>query len=82
MEMDTGHVDIQSRFVNALRTQGKAEYPISGALPCPYAGHHGRMFQNVDQLFDHAKAEHDEETESLTPDQAKEMLKKAALRLR
>jgi hypothetical protein len=82
MAMDTGHVDIQSKFVNALRTQGKAEYPISGALPCPYAGHHGRMFQSVEQLFAHAKAEHDGQIEGLNPDQAKEMLKKAALRLR
>jgi hypothetical protein len=75
-------VDIQSKFVNALRTQGKAEYPISGALPCPYAGHHGRMFQSIAQLYDHATDEHREEVENLEPDQAKEMLKKAALRLR
>jgi hypothetical protein len=75
-------VDIQSKFVNALRTQRKAEYPISGALPCPYAGHHGRMFQSITQLYDHAKDDHRDEVANLEPNQAKEMLKEAALRLR
>jgi hypothetical protein len=80
--MDTGTVDIQSKFVQALRTQGKAEYPLSGALPCPYPGHHGRMFQSVDQLHDHAKAEHASEVAKFKPGQARERLRDAALKLR
>jgi hypothetical protein len=80
--MDNAPVDIQSKFVNALRTQGKAEYPLSGALPCPYPGHHGRMFQSVDQLHDHAKAEHWKEIANYKPGQAKEKLRDAALKLR
>jgi hypothetical protein len=80
--MATGPADIQSKFVNALRTQGKAELPVSGALPCPYPGHHGRMFQNINQLYAHAKSEHLIQLEGLDPDQAKETLKQAALKLR
>ena len=79
--MNPGDV-LQSRFVNALRTQGKAEYPISSALPCPYPGHQGRIFQTVDQLFDHAKAEHTSDIEGIDPRQAREQLKEAALKLR
>jgi hypothetical protein len=81
-KMTTGPVDIQSKFVNALRTQGKAEFPISGALPCPYPGHHGRMFQNIEQLYDHATDEHSKEIKNIEPEQVKETLKKAALKLR
>jgi hypothetical protein len=80
--MDTGNVDIQSKFVNALRTQGKAEIPFSGALPCPYAGHNGRMFQSVEQLYDHAKTEHALQLASFKPGQARERLREAALKLR
>jgi hypothetical protein len=79
--MDTGNV-LQSKFANALRTQGKAEYPLSGALPCPYPGHHGRMFQSVDQLYDHAKAEHASQIATFKPSQARERLRDAALKLR
>jgi hypothetical protein len=80
--MDAVPIDIQSRFVNALRTQGKADYPLSGALPCPYPGHHGRMFQDINQLFDHASEDHHSEIAGLSPIQAKEKLKKAVLKLR
>lgn len=80
--MDAVNIDIQSKFVNALRTQGKADYPLSGALPCPYPGHHGRMFQDINQLFDHALDDHAAETAGLQPSQAKEKLKKAVLKLR
>ncbi|KAH8704679.1 hypothetical protein GQ44DRAFT_629914 [Phaeosphaeriaceae sp. PMI808] len=82
MDTNTGNIDIQSKFVKALRTQGKAEYPLSGALPCPYPGHHGRMFQSVDQLYDHAKTEHAAQIANLKPAQAREKLKDAALKLR
>ena len=34
------------------RPKRKAEFPLSGVLPCPYEGHHGRVFQSVDQLYD------------------------------
>jgi len=80
--MDNAPVDIQSKFVNALRTQQKAEYSLSSALPCPFPGHHGRMFQSIGQLWGHAKQAHDEEIAHLDPDQAKEKLKEAALKLR
>ncbi|CAO2651489.1 Nn.00g040590.m01.CDS01 [Neocucurbitaria sp. VM-36] len=79
--MNPGDV-VQSRFVHALRTQGKAEYPLTSALPCPYPGHHGRIFQTVDQLFDHAKTEHHSEIANLEPRQARAQLKEAALKLR
>jgi hypothetical protein len=80
--MDTGTVDIQSKFVQALRTQKKTEWPLTGALPCPYPGHHGRMFLNLDQLYDHAKAEHGPQIDGLKSGQAREQLKEAVIRLR
>ncbi|KAH8698017.1 hypothetical protein GQ44DRAFT_779325 [Phaeosphaeriaceae sp. PMI808] len=82
MDTNTGNIDIQSKFVKALRTQGKAEYSLSRALPCPYPGHHGRMFQSVNQLYNHAKTEHAAQIASLEPAQAREKLKNAALKLR
>jgi hypothetical protein len=73
---------VQSRFINALRTQGKADPALTGgALQCPYPGHHGRMFQSLDQLFDHAKAEHASQLHK-EPRQARAQLKEAALKLR
>lgn len=77
----TGHA-IQSKFVNALRTQGKAEVPLTGALPCPYPGHHGRMFQSIDQLYDHAKTEHARQVEGLKPKDAQKQLRDAVFNLR
>jgi hypothetical protein len=79
--MEPGNV-LQSKFANALRTQGKAEYTLSGALPCPYSDHDGRMFQSVDQLYDHAKAEHALQIAIFKPGQARESLRDAALKLR
>jgi hypothetical protein len=80
--MDPGKVDIQSKFVNALRTQAKAEYPLSAALPCPFPGDHGRIFQSVDQLYDHAKSAHASEMAAFKPGQARDKLREAALKLR
>jgi hypothetical protein len=80
--MDTGNYHIQSKFANALRTQGKAESSFSGALPCPYSGHDGRMFQTVDQLYGHAKAEHALQFASFPSGHARERLIDAALKLR
>jgi hypothetical protein len=77
-----GNVDIHSKYISVLRNQAKAEYPLSGALPCPYPGHHGRMFQSVDQLYDHAKAEHAAQLANFKPSQAREKLRDAALELR
>jgi hypothetical protein len=79
--MTTGNVDIHSKFVHALRTQGKTEWSLNGALPCPY-GHHGRMFQSLDQLYDHAKTEHESQFTDLKPSQIREQLKDAVIRLR
>lgn len=82
MDSAPAPVDIQLKFVNALRTQGKAEYPLSGALPCPFQCHHGRMFQSVDQLYEHAKADHYAQVASFKPGQARERLRDLALKLR
>jgi hypothetical protein len=80
--MNTGNVDIHSRWVHALRTQ-KAESPtLTGALPCPYPGHNGRMFLSLDQLYDHAKTEHAPHFEGLRASQARDKLKDAVLALR
>ena len=73
---------VQSKFVNALRTQRKSEPPLSGAIPCPYPGHHGRIFLNIDQLYDHARTEHARQIEGLKPKQAREYLKEEVLKLR
>lgn len=80
--MDTRNMDLQSKFLHALRTQGKAEYPLAGALPCPYPGHGGRIFQSIDQLHDHAKAEHAAQLANLKPSQVREKLRDEALKLR
>jgi hypothetical protein len=79
--MNTGTVDIHSKFVHALRTQGKTEWPLNGALPCPY-GHPGRMFQSLDQLYDHAKTEHESQFSGFKPSQIRDQLKDAVIRLR
>jgi hypothetical protein len=73
---------LHSKFVNALRTQGKSEPPLSGAIPCPYPGHHGRIFLTIDQLYDHARTEHARQIEGFKPKQAREYLKGEVLKLR
>jgi hypothetical protein len=75
--MNPGNIDIQSKFVHVLLTLDKAEC----ALPCPYPCHHGRIFQSVDQLYDHAKAEHAAQLASLKLSQAREKLRDKALKL-
>jgi hypothetical protein len=83
MRMTSPVIDIQSRFVNALRTQAssKTESRTVGSLPCPY-GHPGRTFQSVEQLYNHAKAEHASEIEALDEVQAKIEVRDAALKSR
>lgn len=85
-KMDTPHIDrldIQSRFVNALRTQAsnKAESRLEGPLPCPY-GHNGRMFQTVDQLLDHARTEHSVEVQGLDDKQGRMKVRDSVVRAR
>ena len=71
----TSNVDIHSRWVTALRTQAKtADAPHTDALPCPYCGHSGRIFQSVDQLFSHTKVEHASLLEALDPESARALL--------
>jgi hypothetical protein len=73
----TGDV-IQSKFVNALRTQAKTDYPLTGTLTCPYSsGCQGRIFQNLEQLYNHAKTDHSRQIEGLDPNQARDQLKNA-----
>ena len=78
----TSSVDIQARFVNALRTQAKtADATPPNALPCPYCSHEGRIFQNLDQLFSHAKVEHTAVVQAMEPSQARAQVRSAALEL-
>ena len=79
--MNTGE-HVESRFVHALRTQGKAEHSLAGAFPCPYPEHQGTVFQNVHQLFDHAKADHAAQIEGLDPRVARAQLKDASLKIK
>lgn len=75
--MNPGNVDIQSRFINALRTQAshhKGESRSTNTLLCPYPGHQGRVFQGVTQLLDHARAEHSTEFSGLASPQARAKL--------
>ncbi|KAF2864714.1 hypothetical protein BDV95DRAFT_508584 [Massariosphaeria phaeospora] len=76
-------LDIHSRFVTALRTQAKtAEAPPSDALPCPHCKNHARIFQTLEQLFSHAKAEHAAMLQAVEPAQARAQLRDAALKLK
>jgi hypothetical protein len=70
--MTSGNVDLEARYVEALRTQPKsADAPLSDALPCPYCSHQGRIFQTVDQLFAHAKVDHAAVLQALQLDPAR-----------
>ncbi|KAF9691745.1 hypothetical protein EKO04_010308 [Ascochyta lentis] len=82
--MSSGNIDIQSRFINALRTQPshhKAEPRPPKAFLCPYCGHHGRVFRNAEQLLDHARTEHNTEFEGLASPQARAKLVQDAKKL-
>jgi hypothetical protein len=79
----TSNVDIHSRFVNALRTQAKtADALPSDALPCPHCSHQGRIFQNIDQLYSHAKVEHASLLQGLDPARVRAQLKEEALKVK
>ncbi|KAH4222557.1 hypothetical protein HBI05_254510, partial [Parastagonospora nodorum] len=74
-------VDIHSKFLQALQTQGRAEYPIFGSLLCPSSGHEGRMFADVHQLLDHLLEKAHEDWEGIKhpkPGRAKKILEEAA----
>lgn len=80
-------MDIQSRFVNALRTQAAKEPTResrpTGALPCPYLSQcQGRMFQNAEQLLGHVRSDHREDYEGLESPKAREKLINAVKELR
>jgi hypothetical protein len=64
--MTSGHVDLEARYVEALRTQPKtADAPRSSALPCPYCTHQGRMFQTPSQVYNHVELEHAADLQAL-----------------
>ncbi|KAF2634306.1 hypothetical protein P280DRAFT_371236, partial [Massarina eburnea CBS 473.64] len=46
---------------------------------CPYCTQEGRIFQNSDQIFDHANVEHRSRFESMEPEQARAQLDAALL---
>ena len=69
-------------FVNALRTQAKtADALPSDAFPCPYCSHQGRIFQNLDQLYDHAKIEHTSSLKTKDVVRARAQLKEESLKV-
>lgn len=77
--MNMGTVDIQSRFINALRTQAshqKGEPRNIQAAACPYCESQGRVFQSLEQLLDHTKLEHNSEIKRLSLPRAREKILK------
>lgn len=76
-------MDIQSRFVNALRTQAAKEPRSAGTLPCPYLSQcQGRIFQDVGQLLGHARTDHKMDYDGLASPQARAKLIHAVKKLR
>jgi hypothetical protein len=69
--MDSPKFDIHAHFNNVYRKQKspKIESEPSELLTCPY-GHSGRMFQNFQQLLDHAREEHGSEVSGLNDEQS------------
>jgi hypothetical protein len=69
--MDLPKVDIHAHFNNAFRKQKspKVESEPPELLTCPY-GHSGRIFQNFQQLLNHAKDEHVSEVSGLNDEQS------------
>lgn len=79
--MTTAGADVHSKYVQALRTQN-ADPLLPNALPCPFVGHEGRIFQTLGQLCDHAKTEHAQEVQDLRPNQVREKMKNLILKQR
>jgi hypothetical protein len=75
-------VDIQSRFINALRTQAshKAEQRLQACpSPCPY-GHRDRISQTAEQLLAHTKSEHVSDRVGLEEGQARHEVRDEAIK--
>ena len=81
--MDPSNVDIQAHFNNAFRKQKspKLESEPSELLTCPY-GHSGRIFQNFQQLLDHARVEHASEVSGANDEQSNLRLQEAVVKAR
>jgi hypothetical protein len=61
----------------------KADPPtLTGALSCPYPGHNELRFQTLEQLYNHAKTEHELQLKDLWPSHARDDLKNALLAVR
>jgi hypothetical protein len=73
--MKTMTVDIQSSFVQALRTQAKSEL-----VPCPYPGHYGRVLETLDHLYSHVKVTHTADFAGLRPSEIREPLRESIKR--
>lgn len=73
------HIDTSPRYVKVLQTQASSKAENRGSLPCPY-GHNGRIFQSVDQLLDHARAEHPLEVQGIDDSIGRMKVRDAVLR--
>ena len=74
------HVE-STRWANALRTQAKTtEAPPTDAMLCPYCNHEGRIFQSIDQLFNHVNADHASHFQRVDPDRIRDQLQQDVLR--
>lgn len=82
-EVDTSSLDIQSRFVNALRTQkySNARSQPSSILSCPF-GHSRRHFQDFEDLLSHTRAEHTSETLNMNEYEIRMKVQTALVRLK
>jgi hypothetical protein len=80
--MTSGNVDIHARFVTALRRQPKtADALPPDTLPCGFCQNQGRIFQSLDQLFNHAKVEHASLLKSLDTSGARALVREEALKV-
>ena len=79
--MYTNYGDVQSRFVNTLRTQDKTDPRSAGFLPCPYC-QNGTTFQTMQLLWAHAQAEHASMIMNMAPNEARDLVGNLALKLR
>ncbi|KAH6625746.1 hypothetical protein C7974DRAFT_313777 [Boeremia exigua] len=83
--MELPHVDIQSRFVTALRTQAShnAGDRLSGSFLCPYAhDHSSEVFQTLEQLLNHTRVEHASEVQDLDDKQGRLKVRDAVVKAR
>ncbi|KAF2270250.1 hypothetical protein CC78DRAFT_196553 [Lojkania enalia] len=77
------NADIHARYVNTLRTQAKTtDTQRSDSFPCPYCAHQGRIFQNLDQLFDHVNIDHASRMQGMETSRARVQIREDALQLK